>query len=240
MKRRVIKTAAERKTELAECALALFLSKGYEATTVVDVLARTRLSKGAFYHHFRSKEDLLEAAMARLVSLGIAAMRDIVDNEELDEITRLKRLLIRMTEWQHEMNVDAINVDMLKPENAPLALRISSAMDKVMVPFFTGIIERGARKGEFDVPDPEVAAEVLLFVGTARRSVAAEAIKMAAHGQIEEATKLAEQHFVAREIMMERALGVPRGSIELATAAALRTQLAAYGEAARKAKSRKK
>lgn len=240
MKRRIVKTATERKAELVECALALFLSKGYEATTIADILARTRLSKGAFYHHFTSKEDIFEAAMERMTNAGLAAVQAILQDETLDELTRLKRLLLRFTEWQHEINVDAVSVDMLKPENAALSMRIAAAIDKVIVPVVAGIIERGARKDEFDVPDPELAAEMFLSLGAARRSVAIEAINMAGRGQVDEATKLAEQHFRAREEMMERVLGVPQGSIVFATTAALRTHMTAFGEAARKAKPRKK
>ena len=53
----MIKAPAVRRAELIDCAQRLFLAKGYERTTINDVIAATGLSKGAFYHHFRAKEE---------------------------------------------------------------------------------------------------------------------------------------------------------------------------------------
>jgi TetR/AcrR family transcriptional repressor of nem operon len=43
----------------------LILAQGYAGTTVDDVLAATGLTKGAFFHHFRSKADLARAVVER-------------------------------------------------------------------------------------------------------------------------------------------------------------------------------
>jgi len=53
----------ESKTKLLDAALRVIRSKGYSATTVDDICQASGLTKGSFFHHFRSKEDLaLEAA----------------------------------------------------------------------------------------------------------------------------------------------------------------------------------
>lgn len=46
-----------------QTASALFATRGYEGTSVEDVLAATGLSRGALYHHFPSKEKLFEAVL---------------------------------------------------------------------------------------------------------------------------------------------------------------------------------
>lgn len=50
------------KPSLLEAALTVIRMKGYAATTVDDICAEAGLSKGAFFHHFTSKEDLAVAA----------------------------------------------------------------------------------------------------------------------------------------------------------------------------------
>ena len=65
-KPRVVKAAAVRRLELLDIAQRLFLERGYERTTVNDVIDAAGVSKGAFYHHFRAKEDLLEAIAERM------------------------------------------------------------------------------------------------------------------------------------------------------------------------------
>ncbi len=60
-----------KKQELIETAEALFCHKGYEATSVQDILDILHTSKGSFYHHFESKESLLEAmCLKRAVHLA--------------------------------------------------------------------------------------------------------------------------------------------------------------------------
>ncbi|HWI49607.1 MAG TPA: helix-turn-helix domain-containing protein, partial [Rummeliibacillus sp.] len=41
----------------------LFEEKGYEKTSIQDIIDGLGMSKGAIYHHFKSKEDILNAVM---------------------------------------------------------------------------------------------------------------------------------------------------------------------------------
>lgn len=63
--------------------LQLFSVKGYFHTSINDILAATKLTKGGFYGHFASKEDLWEAAYGRAIEIwkGIVfeGVRDIFD-----------------------------------------------------------------------------------------------------------------------------------------------------------------
>lgn len=60
--RRIERGQASRR-QLLEIAARLFTERGYEATSITDVLRRAKLSRGAFYHHFASKEALFEAVL---------------------------------------------------------------------------------------------------------------------------------------------------------------------------------
>ena len=59
-------TAARKdaRTKLLDAALAVIRGKGYAATTVDELCQAAGVTKGAFFHHFRSKEDLAVAAAA--------------------------------------------------------------------------------------------------------------------------------------------------------------------------------
>lgn len=52
------------RTRLLDAALTILRTRGYAATTVDDICAAAGVTKGAFFHHFRSKEDLGVAAAA--------------------------------------------------------------------------------------------------------------------------------------------------------------------------------
>lgn len=64
-----------RKSELLDAAQKLFVEKGYAKTTVTDILNVHGLSKGVFYYYFKSKEEVMDAIIQRMVD-------DMVDHAE--------------------------------------------------------------------------------------------------------------------------------------------------------------
>jgi TetR/AcrR family transcriptional repressor of nem operon len=59
----MVRGSIESKTKLLESALHVIRAKGYAATTVDDICAGAGLTKGSFFHHFRSKDELALAAV---------------------------------------------------------------------------------------------------------------------------------------------------------------------------------
>lgn len=62
MERNLIEEKHQSKTKLLDAALQVIRTKGYVATRVEDVCEAAGLTKGSFFHHFKSKEDLALAA----------------------------------------------------------------------------------------------------------------------------------------------------------------------------------
>ncbi|MCM3783806.1 TetR/AcrR family transcriptional regulator [Neobacillus mesonae] len=60
----------------------LFTEKGYEKTSVQDIIDELGMSKGAIYHHFKSKEDILEAVMKKQFSYAAQMLDDLILNTE--------------------------------------------------------------------------------------------------------------------------------------------------------------
>jgi AcrR family transcriptional regulator len=72
-----------------------FQALGYAATTTLEVQRRAGVSRGALLHHFRTRAELVAAAVAELVSLNGAASRASLDQTppHLDPIDRARRAL---------------------------------------------------------------------------------------------------------------------------------------------------
>lgn len=64
---RVSKDPAVRRREILAAASKLFASKGYEATSVEDIVSQVKVAKGLFYYYFPKKESLLPAIAEDLV-----------------------------------------------------------------------------------------------------------------------------------------------------------------------------
>jgi TetR/AcrR family transcriptional repressor of nem operon len=59
----------ESKAALLDAALLVFRAKGYAATRVEDICEAAELTKGSFFHHFKSKEDLAIAAAEHWITV---------------------------------------------------------------------------------------------------------------------------------------------------------------------------
>ncbi|SDH08057.1 transcriptional regulator, TetR family [Lentzea fradiae] len=107
-------TATEQK--IIDAAVRLFASQGYDATSVQEIVKAAEVTKGALYHYFRSKDDLLfeiyrllitaqSADLDRIIALGLPAadtvreiMRSLVVStaERVDETSVFFRELHRL------------------------------------------------------------------------------------------------------------------------------------------------
>ncbi len=64
-------------------ALSLFVKKGYENTTFIDIAARLKMTKGAVYWHFERKSDLLAALIEEATAHFSSALREHMEGREM-------------------------------------------------------------------------------------------------------------------------------------------------------------
>jgi TetR/AcrR family transcriptional repressor of nem operon len=69
-RQRVVSTQPDSKTRILDAALRVIRANGYSATTVDDICESAGLSKGSFFHYFRSKEELALAAAAHFATMA--------------------------------------------------------------------------------------------------------------------------------------------------------------------------
>jgi AcrR family transcriptional regulator len=67
--------SATTKRALVEVALELFAEKGYAGTSLDEIVAGARVTKGALYHHFRGKQELFEAAFVSVEDAAAERIR---------------------------------------------------------------------------------------------------------------------------------------------------------------------
>jgi AcrR family transcriptional regulator len=213
---RVLKAPAVRRAELIDCAQRLFLTRGYERTTINDVIAAAGLSKGAFYHHFRSKEDMLEAIAGRFAEASVGFTRDLQADLSLNALQRLNLLLSLSRDWkrEHIAELRAMLITLLYPENAVLYHRIVGAATAVLAPALAEIIQQGEAEGVFDAGNPHMAAEVLLGLSTGRRALVIDAMDEAER-DVDAGLAMIVERVRAEEAVINRVLGLRSGAVDL-------------------------
>ena len=84
---------ANRREELLHAAARLFVEKGFDATTTRDIAQAVGMRSGSPFYHFRSKQDLLKAAMADGLETGYRRL--LAASDGIDDAERRLRVLIR-------------------------------------------------------------------------------------------------------------------------------------------------
>ena len=82
-------TQPDARTRLLDAAMQVIRAQGYSATTVDDICRAAGLSKGAFFHHFKSKEDLAIAAAAHFSQMAERLFRAAPYRQHTDPLDRL-------------------------------------------------------------------------------------------------------------------------------------------------------
>jgi AcrR family transcriptional regulator len=212
---RVVKDPVERKQELLDVAAALFFERGYEQTTINDIMQKAGVSKGGFYHHYSSKEELLEALAARLAQQSIARFQDVLEEPGIDALTRLKAFFdrARLIKTEDAPRLRASFDAVLKPENVVLHHRINAAVLPVMAPLLARIIAQGKAEDRFNVPDPKACAEIVLQLLTGMRDSLKDTIDRMETPEAAAALDGFEQRLRFIGIAIDRILGLPDGSV---------------------------
>ncbi|HUZ14516.1 MAG TPA: TetR/AcrR family transcriptional regulator [Caulobacteraceae bacterium] len=232
-KPRVLKAPAVRRAELIDCAQALFLARGYEGATINDVIAAAGLSKGAFYHHFRSKEDLLEAIADRFARESLGFTQSLRADGSLNALQRLNRLLSLGRDWkrEHIAGLRAMFTTLLDPRNAVLYHRIVDAVSAVLAPALAEIIGDGEAEGVFAPGAPDMLAEVLLGLSNGRRALVIAALARA-ESDVETGVSMIVERVRGEEQIIDCLLGLEADGVDLlGPESALRAMLLEWNQA---------
>ena len=159
-KERVTKVPEERKQELIDTAERLFLEKGYEQTTVADIVREIEVAQGTFYYYFSSKEEILEAIIEKDITALEENVRQIMSREDANAAIKLNSVvnsIIGISASRREI------MDYLHEEsNAVMHEKMERHTIERLVPLMTRVIAEGTRAGIFDVQYPTETAEFLL------------------------------------------------------------------------------
>lgn len=204
-----------RRTQLVDCAQTLFASKGYEATTIGDVMAMAGVSKGGFYHHFQSKEALLEALAERMARQALATIEPILEDPTLDPFVRLNRILrqLRMRKTEAAPDIGKAFDAAFQPGNIVLFDRIRRAVTAVVAPAISSVIADGVEEKVFDVPDPESCVEIILHLNASAYDAVSAALAERDRGERGPALDRLYRMMEMQGIAVDRLLGLPDGSL---------------------------
>ena len=210
-----MKKGDARRSELLAAAERLFYSKGYEQTSVQDILDEVHFSKGGFYHHFDSKLSVLEAICQSRAQESCERAKEIVADPALSAVEKLNALFHGSALWQSDNSgfVSLLIHVAYREDGALMREKRKGYQLQGMQELLESILEQGARSGEFFVTDMQSTASLLMRLYLQFSDEVAFLL-----AQEDNADKLLEE-IVKRLIVyrqaIERTLIAPFGSIVL-------------------------
>lgn len=157
---RVVKEHEERRNEILDAAEALFLTKGYDKTTINDILRAIGIAKGTFYYYFTSKEAVLDAMVKRVVDAGVETARSIANDPAIT--VHKKFLLIMLAQKPNTAVKQQLIEELHEASNAQMHQKSLSLTVQHLTPVLQGVVEQGIREGLFRTLYPRQSIELLL------------------------------------------------------------------------------
>lgn len=149
--------------KILDASLKLFLEKGYEETTVLDIISNMGgMTRGAFYHHFKSKEDVFDALSDRLFE-DINLFESAKKQKNLNGLEKLKYTLRKAGSDSESKNL-SISVMQLMSSPAFLKKLVIDTNRDILVPGFQEIIQEGIEDGSIKAKNAKLAAETFVYL----------------------------------------------------------------------------
>lgn len=155
-------TAAEAKCFILDTATELFIEKGYEKTSISDIVRQLDgLSKGAVYHHFESKEAIIDGVIQRFI-IDTAAIEGINQRRDLTGLEKIQELMYQSMFDLNLGNARLTSFSLL--DNPKFFAQYIMMTNQQVAPYVATFLRLGNQDGSVRVNQPKEMAEVALLM----------------------------------------------------------------------------
>jgi len=202
------------KAQIVAAAWELFATQGYDGATVEAIIDKVGVSKGAFYHYFASKEDVLDAVVEHMTGQALDHIKSSLQDASLSAIEKLNRFLSASRNWR------LANIGLLREvvrvifreDNVIIRHKMSLRNVALALPVLADIIAQGVKERVFDTVDAEETARLILHLASEWGEVQSKTLLEAPSKP--ENLALFERRINLFTSALERILAAPTGSIE--------------------------
>ena len=206
---RITKDPQVRQAELMDTAQELFISLGYQQTTVSSIVKKNGVAQGTFYYYFASKEAILEAIFARHVTNMVTEVQSFY----LEKDTVLEKLQLFINLFYKLCYCDEpglIGKILYKEKQGELINKLWRQMLFITTPLLKSILEKGNQQGLTHVIHMDETFS--FFAGIMGALLEASSPLEFGH---EADPRVVENKIKIAEKLIENLLGTPVGSIRL-------------------------
>ena len=150
-----------KKEQILDVSFSLFLEKGYDNTSISDILSKLDIARGTLYYHFESKEAIMDAIIERSAKKIVEEAKAIVLQKNLSVYEKI--FLLFSAASMKRLSGGDLMIDYLnQPQNALFHEKSNRAFIQKISPILGDIIQEGVKEGIFDNSFPYESAELVL------------------------------------------------------------------------------
>lgn len=188
---------ARRREHFLDVTRTLIETRGYDRTSVQDVLDEARASRGAFYHYFVSKQELLSAVVDSVAGTVAATLDPIATDPHHDAVAKLVAVFAELSAPDLVRTLRVWSAE----GNERVRQRARVAIVARLTGPLTAIVAQGVAEGRFTVPDPPAAAHLLAT------------LTQDLNDDLADPTSSVDRTLRTHTWAVERLLGLPPGSL---------------------------
>jgi len=142
----------------------LFMENSYEKTSLQDIINHLGgLTKGAIYHHFKSKEEILYAVVNHICNDNVPLMSAIRDDKSLTGKERLEKMFAVSLQNPNQKDVFAITPNLLDNPTF-LSYYIKMVVSDTVPYYIVPVIRAGVADGSITTNYPEELSDLIMFL----------------------------------------------------------------------------
>ncbi len=155
-----MKKGEKRKLDLLQIAYKMFITKGYENTSVDDIIREAGIAKGTYYYYFESKEQMLEEGIGMMIEQETEAAAAVLD-ADLSVPQKIVGIISSVRPTEEERPIEGA---LMRPENIIMHDKIKRKLIETVTPLLVKVVEQGISEGIFNCDNIPERVKMMLIV----------------------------------------------------------------------------